>query len=409
MPRRGRRAGPAGHEPAYEYRGHWIDHVRGSNGEPASDKYYAFWYDPIAGRTQRRSLRTTDLETAIDALTLLIQKKSQKTSASYLAIVLETYFSEVTDPKPSGATARNAGRWILQGISELKNAVDPAKAKVADLTAARQLELIQILNERHKHSVAYIARNMGVLNAALKYAKLPDAPEVLYNQNKIAEQLELPDPVPRNWIPTMDELATFIDNLASENAFRWTLIALNTACRPAAGLELSPFQRDTRFGLLSLNPKGRRQNKKYRATVKETECLAGWLNHWGGDDRYCRGLTTTDGLQSAYNRARVLPKVSLPQMTPYAIRHMVATVLRSARVPGDQMQLFMGHRSADTKISDSYGQFDADYLCDAAEAIDAFMRELNRRTERDLFAPKNTQKTRKPENVITFRKKANST
>ena len=54
--------------------------------------------------------------------------------------------------------------------------------------------------------------------------------------------------------------------------------------------------------------------------------------------------------------------------------------------PGIQRSQWLGHADEEESrtTSRSYGEFDADYLRDAT---DSFLWELNKRTDRDLFAP----------------------
>ena len=95
------------------------------------------------------------------------------------------------------------------------------------------------------HSAGYLSRNMSVLSAARRYCGIKDAPNILYDRRAIAKHLRIPLPTAGKWFPRNDnDLASFIDNLGSDPAFRWTLIALNTARRPEAGLGLGSDQID---------------------------------------------------------------------------------------------------------------------------------------------------------------------
>ncbi len=62
--------------------------------------------------------------------------------------------------------------------------------------------------------------------------------------------------------------------------------------------------------------------------------------------------------------------------------------MRMAKVPGSQRSLWLGHADQEESrtTSRSYGEFDPVYLKDAADATDAYLRELNKRTDRNLFA-----------------------
>ena len=110
-----------------------------------------------------------------------------------------------------------------------------------------------------------------------------------------------------------------------------------------------------------------------------------------------------DSLQSTYTRGRRLEAVNLPQIVPYSIRNKMVTVLRMKQVPGSQRSKWLGHADHEESrtTSRSYGEFDPTYLRDAANATDEFMFELNKRTDRDLFARSHCKSTAK-DNVVTF-------
>lgn len=55
--------------------------------------------------------------------------------------------------------------------------------------------------------------------------------------------------------------------------------------RPEAVLELTTQSRLRDLELIALNPIGRRQNKKYRPTVREPALQSAWLNEWETEKR----------------------------------------------------------------------------------------------------------------------------
>ena len=106
---------------------------------------------------------------------------------------------------------------------------------------------------------------------------------------------------------------------------------------------------------------------------------------------------SVDSLQSTYTRVRRLDTVNMRQMVPYSIRNKMVTVLRMKQVPGSQRSRWLGHADHEESrtTSRSYGEFDPTYLRDAASATDEFMFELNKRTDRDLFARSHCKPTAK--------------
>jgi hypothetical protein len=61
-------------------------------------------------------------------------------------------------------------------------------------------------------------------------------------------------------------------------------------------------------------------------------------------------------------------------MVAYSIRHKVTTILRRYQVPSDQVNVQLGHRRPSNRTSDLYGEYEPNYLGEAAAAIDAFIR-----------------------------------
>lgn len=187
---------------------------------------------------------------------------SPKSENSYLSAVLAAYFADITDKKASAAAARYAGRHILSCWGET--------ARVSDVTEQSQRRFWE-WSKNLGHSPAYTSRNASVLSAALRHGMKGAVPPVSTCGKTIAVHQGVSEPQPREWIPSDDELARFLDSLQterSEHVFRYVLLALNTAARPEAILDLDPSQIHFDRGLIDLNPAGRPQNKKYRPVVR---------------------------------------------------------------------------------------------------------------------------------------------
>lgn len=124
-------------------------------------------------------------------------------------------------------------------------------------------------------------------------------------------------------------------------------------------------------------------------------------------------FTATDSLGSAYKRTRALKDkegkvlIDMPSMCPYSIRNKMVTVMRAANVPGSQRSMWMGHMDEEERevTARSYGAWEPDFLQAAAEATDAFLVELNKRTDRDLFATSHC-KSIANQNVVAFKRPA---
>lgn len=107
------------------------------------------------------------------------------------------------------------------------------------------------------------------------------------------------------------------------------------------------------------------------------------LNSYG--DRYC-GYDTIEGVKTALQALRARESVNLPLISPYSFRHKVTSVLRTSRVPEDQVSQMLGHRRANLRTTAGYGEWDPTYLADAAAAIDAWFARVQKYCTRALYS-----------------------
>jgi hypothetical protein len=91
------------------------------------------------------------------------------------------------------AQARYASSTILQFWGDT--------ARISEVTEKKQRAFAQWSCAKG-HSMSYIARNLSVLSAALKLALGERAPKTWAWPATIADWLDLPEPEPRDWIPT---------------------------------------------------------------------------------------------------------------------------------------------------------------------------------------------------------------
>jgi len=358
----------------FEIAGQWIAR------DPGSPNLYRFWTEPGTGRTRRASLCTTDFEEAKRRFAEAVLLKGPKTPDSPLATVLESYFLERTDKLPSAKHARLAGRTLLGCFGPTIRCSQITEAKLKWFAESSALK---------GHSLSYISRNLSVLAAAMGHASLPV--KVYFGKAQIQQRWSLQTKAPRRaFIPSDDELAKFLSADLPEAFLRWAIISSLTGARPEAALDLARASRIHDAGLLNLNPEGRPQNKKYRPTVREPKALSAWLTRWEREaDKAGMELTrysdywSVESVQTACERARL--KTGIP-MSAYSFRHKVATVLRKARIPEDQIALQLGHRRPGTGITAGYGEWSPDYLAPVAKALDAWWGKLAEKASVQLLA-----------------------
>ena len=94
---------------------------------------------------------------------------------------------------------------------------------------------------------------------------------------------------------------------------------------------------------------------------------------------YCR-YAQVDSLDTAIHRLRDRKDINIPLFSAYSIRHRATSVLRSAKVPGEQVSYQLGHKRpgprGEARTTRGYGSFDADYLAEAAIALEAWIKKV---------------------------------
>lgn len=301
-------------------------------------------------------------------------------SETFLSTILLKYFVERTDHLPSAKPARHAGKLLLQcwGPKATASTVNDAKLK----------EFATWSIDR-KNSVNYIARNLSVLAAAMAHSDL--ARDIPIKEgallDKWPELVAKNKPKRRVYEPTDEELARLLGQKLPISLRRWILNSMATLARPTAAAQLKPAQRDRAHKLIALNPEGRRQNKKFRPTVRELGVQRKWLDDWEKPDcdqttapgqQYSRYFNRSS-IKTALMRACEEDKANIARMACYSIRHRGTTVLRNAKVPREQIDYQLGHiPQGSSRTTHDYGQYEPSYLSDAATALEAWIKRVLR-------------------------------
>jgi integrase len=235
----------------------------------------------------------------------------------------------------------------------------------------------------------------------LKYA-VP----VIYKQQEISRLTSKPEPTSRDWVPTWEQLAKFIDAIGkrtavgawdknSENLFRYVICALNLWARPEAILEIHvPSQVDFVAGIVRLNPPQRKQTKKVRPTIPLTDNLEAWLKHWNCDRPIHRKGVALKSVKKVF-KAHAL-SLEMPKFTPYTLRHFMATNIRrmeGCNVTREQRQEWLGHKPQDT--TSWYEHSDVEWLREAKIATDKIMVRLDGLLKTRTLFPITSQATPK--------------
>jgi hypothetical protein len=169
----------------FELGGQWIAREVGKPG------LYRYWHDAGTGHSRRASLGTSDPEEAKTLLAQIVVRGAVKTTVTPLSIVLEEYFFNKTDHLVSKGTARNAGRLMLECWGDL--------IQTGDLTEVNQKKFVK-WSLAKRHAISTVARNLGVLAAALEHSKL--SVDVIYNEGAILAKWPEIKPKPARKIPS---------------------------------------------------------------------------------------------------------------------------------------------------------------------------------------------------------------
>ena len=98
-------------------------------------------------------------------------------------------------------------------------------------------------------------------------------------------------------------------------------------------------------------------------------------------------------------------RAGLERVSPYCLRHTMATELRARGVPEWETMVFLVHKSQ-ARTTERYARFRPDYLGHAAKAIDAYFAELRQQFGRllpdQIFNP--VRATSVPVPKVEFRK-----
>lgn len=210
-----------------------------------------------------------------------------------------------------------------------------------------------------KISDGTLRRRLATLSAALTWVN-----------PKHEAVIELPPPAaPRDRHLTRDEAQRLIDGAASHHVRLFIILALSTAVRASALLELVWTRVDFDRGLIDFG-RGVSENKG-RALVPMTntarhellKAKEGALSIYVIEHGGCRVLSVRKGFSRACKRA------GLADVTPHVLRHTAAVWMAESGRPMSEISQFLGHSS--TAITERvYARYSPDYLRHAAAALE---------------------------------------
>ncbi len=244
---------------------------------------------------------------------------------------------------------------------------------VAELTLDAQDHFVQwrrdeIRRNGHQGSNGTIARELGVLKAALKdYWKrgfLTTVPHIR----------SVSQPPPRQRFLTPPEFQRLIAECKEPHLWRFVMIAVHTLQRPSAVLQLHRDQVDLVRNRIDFLRPGDTQTKKRRPVVPITKTLkpvlldalressTGHVVEWDG--------LPVANVRTAFKKA--CRRAGIKDASPYTLRHTGATLMAAAGVPLRQIAGMLGH--TETRTTELYAKHSPEYLSEAAQALDAIFQ-----------------------------------
>lgn len=321
--------------------------------------WHRCWFDAAAKQTRAATLGTRDFEEAQRLLIAYVHEfgKIDTTRADELRLweVLQRYsFQHVRHLSKRSAESQ---RHNLDMMRKLAGDIG-----VVEFRLSKQAEIVGALKAAG-YADGYIKRIFSATYAALKWAF--DNEEV----DRIPARLKLPAGGAREYVATPAALAALWDELAEEHLRMFFVLALSTAGRKSAVLQLTRFQCDLARGLVDLNQPDRTRNRKRRAIVPMTRVARAWIAAAeDGPLVAWHGKPIADvkiGWRAARERAG-LPAA----LSPHALRHTVASWCRMQSVDSWKIAALGGWREPGAGTVDRYAKYDPEYFRPVIAAID---------------------------------------
>lgn len=316
--------------------------------------WYAIWNDP-GGATQRRSLRTKDRD---EAERRLIDLKVDMAAppGALVGDIVDAYLAE------------KKGR--ITDHERLKYGWEKAKWHFAYLRPDQITREVcrEYADERRKEgeeargrptSDGTILKEINIVRQALNWRGVHGA------------VFEAPSqPPPRDRHLTRSEFAKLLKGCATPHMRLFMVLALSTAGRKSAILQLTWDRVDFDREQIRLGVVGER-NRKGRALVPMTDrvkaelieakkaAVTPYVIEYAGD----KVLNIKKGFAAAVKRA------GLEDVTPHDLRHSAAVWMAEQGIPMDEIAQFLGH--TDPRITFRvYARFSPQYLKKAATALE---------------------------------------
>jgi integrase len=360
----------------------WLDKRRDGC---SPDVWQIASYDPRTRSISYRSTRRKGIEDAKSAIHAHVEKVRAKqvqdpTDAKVIPLLFlywEEHGKGVVSPGQIASSIRCFIGFLMQDEAGLDLTIADVSPQL--FTRFRKWRMgphgydVPWAGKTYKHQSKgvkgeSVQRNLDDLRAAMTHhaneGRLPYAPKV----PSVPEELRSP---PKDRVLTMDELGAIVGFARDDlDMLRFVLLIVGTAARPEAASQFDPRdQWNPALKLVDLHPREWKRTKKVNPIVPAADGLIPFLDDW----RKANWIKV-NSRKRAWNTLRRALGLG-PEVVAKTIRHTVATILRTRRVPGDEVETLLGHRVL-KKTTAVYAKYDPDYLADARVALSILFNEV---------------------------------
>lgn len=374
----------------------WLGWDRKLDGSLRSPFLAIFWYDPERGRERSTSTRTADVEQArhrLDAHYLERDRGAsicptcgqQRAVASGFLVTDAISNYQILHGQLRASSEAIAARLahVVRYIATLPSAAVTCE-QVNDEWVQRfrtWLTAQPIVSTGGNHR----ARSASTVeNSVIQLAAVINAAHRRGDASRAAGFRPIPlkelsaTPQHRATVPELAAMFRYALSRKRQSdgagLHRFLIASVSTLARPDAAHEISTAadrgQWNSQRRVLDLNPRGRRQTKKYRATVRVPWQFAEHLDNVAGK------FVPVSTVRSAWRGMAI--ELNLPgdgESGMKLIRRSVAQLLRDRRVPAEEIELMMGHRKLDA-VTDLYAAFRPEHLSNAVTALEGIIDEI---------------------------------
>ncbi len=383
----------------YQRGGLWLGFDCGRDGKPRSPNYHIFRYSPEKGRIVSTSTRTGDAESAKRALDRIYLQESRGAAVCQacgqmlpeahgflLADAIANYQVEVGDNRTSSEAIAARLAHVLDYIETLPRQ-DVACDDVDELWIGRFRQwmaakpIVSKYGKSKSRTPATVENSVIQLAAAINHARARK--DTLHGAGFQPRPVTSVNQTPR-WRASVRQIADMFQwaidqGKRGEALHRFLAFSVSTLARPDAALDFSTApareQWNASAGIIDLNPRGRPQTKKHRATVRCPDKLTAWIDATPG--QFVRNQReAVSSIRSAWDSMRA--DLNMPSGAAggsKCIRRSMATLLRARKCPIDQLEMQLGHRVL-RSVTETYAPYSPDYLADVLAMIGAIMSEI---------------------------------